>query len=260
MKFIFLIGIWLMAVKATAQVPPKQKFRLYLLAGQSNMAGRGAVEAEDTVVNSRVWMLTKNNEWKLAKEPLHFDKPGITGVGPGLAFGKAMAADTSIIIGLIPCAVGGTSINFWNEGQYDSITKTHPYDDAIRRTKQAMKDGILKGILWQQGESDSDSLRCKGYDEKLAAVVKRFRKDLGESNLLFVAGTIAEFYVDSHPFAKQINEVIEALPGKIKNAVVVQSSGLIHKGDKTHFDSASARELGRRYAEAVKRFYKMNKN
>ncbi len=136
--------MWLIGVKATAQAPAlKQKFHLYLLAGQSNMAGRGAVEAEDTVINSRVWMLTKDNEWKPAKEPLHFDKPGITGVGPGLAFGKAMAAaGTSIIIGLIPCAVGGTSINLWNEGQYDSVTKMHPYDDAISRTKQAMKGGV----------------------------------------------------------------------------------------------------------------------
>jgi hypothetical protein len=92
----------------------KKKFHLYLLAGQSNMAGRGAVETEDTTPHPRIWTLTKDNKWAKAVEPLHFDKPTVVGVGPGFAFAKAMAAaDTNVVIGLIPCAVGGSPISVW---------------------------------------------------------------------------------------------------------------------------------------------------
>lgn len=260
MKRFWLWVCWTM-VAATAAAQPlvaKRAFHLYLLVGQSNMAGRVAMETEDTAKSNRVCMLTKSGDWKPAKEPLHFDKPSVVGVGPGLAFGKALAAmDTTVVIGLIPCAVGGTSIDRWAAGAYDSSTKTHPYEDAIRRAKAAMQSGVLKGILWQQGESDSDSTRAAGYGEKLVTLVKRFRKDLDERKALFVAGTMAEFYTTGHLFAKRINEAIEALPRKTKNALAVSSSGLTHKGDKIHFDAASARELGRRYAEAVKKFYGM---
>ncbi|NIJ52491.1 sialate O-acetylesterase [Dyadobacter arcticus] len=72
-------------------VAPRKQFHLYLLAGQSNMAGRGAVEEQDKTTHPRVWVLTKDNIWQLATEPLHFDKPAVIGVGPGFAFAKAMA-------------------------------------------------------------------------------------------------------------------------------------------------------------------------
>jgi hypothetical protein len=258
MKQVVLIWTGLVVLQSVFAQPgvPKKKFHLYLLVGQSNMAGRGSVEAGDTVTNKCVWMLTKEDGWKPAKEPLHFDKPSAAGTGPGLMFGRLMAeVDTNVVIGLIPCAVGGTSINLWKKGNFDSVTKTHPYADAIKRASMAMKTGTLKGILWHQGESDSDSLKAYGYSEKLVDLVKRFREDLCERKVLFVAGTIAEFYTARHPYAKSINESIEALPLKTKNVMIVSSSGLAHKGDNTHFDSASARELGRRYAKAVKKFY-----
>ena len=128
------------------------------------MAGRGKVEAEDKTPHPRVRMLTINNEWAMATEPLHFDKPTMVGVGPGLAFAKAMAnADTNIVIGLIPCAVGGSPIEVWDRGKFYEPTKTYPYDDALKKTKIALQNGVLKGILWQQGESDSDSIRAKVY-------------------------------------------------------------------------------------------------
>ena len=228
----------------------KKQFHLFLLAGQSNMAGRGKVEAEDKTPHPRVWMLTINNEWAMATEPLHFDKPTMVGVGPGLAFAKAMAnADTNIVIGLIPCAVGGSPIEVWDRGKFYEPTKTYPYDDALKRTKIALQNGVLKGILWQQGESDSDSIRAKVYALKLELLVKRFRKDLKMKKLPFVAGTIAAFYIEKHPYAKVVNEAIEALPKHVKKTYFVSAAGLMHKGDDTHFDAASARILGKRYAE-----------
>ncbi len=174
----------------------KKKFHLYLLAGQSNMAGRGTVEQQDTIRHHRIWVLNKKNEWELAKEPLHFDKPQMVGVGLGFAFAKEMAKiDTNIVIGLIPCAVGGSSISVWETGKYHDATKSYPYDDAIRRTKVTMQHGILKGILWQQGESDCDSLKAMVYATQLELLVKCFRKNLKIKKLPFVAGKIPDFYI-----------------------------------------------------------------
>lgn len=96
-------------------VPPKEKFHLYLLIGQSNMAGRGLVEEQDKVVHPRVVKFAADKTWAPALDPLHFDKP-IAGVGLGSTFGRAMAdADSTITIGLIPCAVGGTPLVRWQK-------------------------------------------------------------------------------------------------------------------------------------------------
>ena len=249
--FVFLLAMTSMLLQnAIAQpIVSKKQFHLYLLAGQSNMAGRGKVETEDTTRHPRVWVLTKNNDWQLAAEPLHFDKPTVVGVGIGFAFAKKMAElDTNIVIGLIPCAVGGSPIDMWQPTKYYEPTKSYPYDDALKRTQLAMQKGTLKGILWHQGESDSDSIKAKVYAQNLVELVKRFRKDLKMKRVPFVAGTIAEFYIEKHPYAEVVNEGIEQLPLKVKKTAIVKASGLIHKGDDTHFDSASARELGRRYA------------
>jgi hypothetical protein len=236
----------------------KKKFHLYLLAGQSNMAGRGAVETEDTTPHPRIWTLTKDNKWAKAVEPLHFDKPTVVGVGPGFAFAKAMAAaDTNVIIGLIPCAVGGSPISVWAATKYYEPTKTYPFDEAIRRTKLALQSGTLKGILWQQGESDSDSTKSKIYGVALEKLVHDFRKELKIKKLPFVAGTIAPFYISTHPYAKWVNEAIEELPRKVKHTASVSATELTHKGDGVHFDSPSARTLGRRFAEV---FQKLNKH
>src|SRR5690349_3741379 len=116
------------ATSATADEPPAN-CHLYLLIGQSNMAGRGKVEKEDKTPHPRVLMLNKDDQWVPAIDPLHFDK-AIAGVGPGLAFGKAMAeADKDVTIGLIPCAAGGSPIAVWKKDAVWAQTKSKPYDD-----------------------------------------------------------------------------------------------------------------------------------
>ncbi len=131
---------------AKIELPVKANFHLFLLAGQSNMAGRGDVEAEDKQPHARVLMLAKDGTWQPAVDPVHYDKAN-AGVGPGRTFGIALAeADTNITIGLIPAACGGSPISTWEPGAYFADTKSPPYDDAIQRAKLAMKDGTLKGI------------------------------------------------------------------------------------------------------------------
>ena len=232
----------------------KNKFHLYLLIGQSNMAGRGTLAERDKQIHPRVFALNRSNEWTPATEPLHFDKPQYVGVGPGLAFGKAMAkADPSVTIGLIPCAVGGSPISVWKQQAYYKQTGVYPYDDAIARCRIAMQRGVLKGILWHQGESDSNPQDGPLYAQRLTALIDNLRKDLGERDLLFVAGTPADAFIERKPDARLVIDAIETVARADSDVYRVSAHGLACKADQVHFNADAARELGRRYAQAVLR-------
>ncbi|MFC5412424.1 sialate O-acetylesterase [Larkinella bovis] len=228
--------------------PPR--LQVFLLIGQSNMAGRGIPEAEDQQPNPRIWMLTKEETWVPARDPMHFDKPKVIGVGPGFPFAKRLAAAyPRLNIGLVPCAVGGSGIDVWKPGAYYEPTKSYPYDDALRRAKKALENGELAGFLWHQGESDSHPEKSDVYGQKLAELVQRFRNDLNAPHVPFVVGTLGDFIVSRNPHAKTINETLQQATKTIPNSYFVLASGLTHKGDSTHFDTPSARTLGQRYAE-----------
>lgn len=235
-------------------LPGRDHFHLFLLVGQSNMAGRGIVEEQDRVVHPRVLTLTKSNTWAPAVDPIHFDKR-VAGVCLGRTFGIELAeADPSVTIGLIPCAVGGSPISSWETGGYHDQTKTHPYDDAIARARVAMRAGVLKGILWHQGESDSSAKKAPLYEEKLHALIARFRTELETPQVPFVAGQLGIF--EERPwneFRKQVDAAHRALPEKVSFAAFVPSDGLTPNADLVHFDAASLREFGRRYAAAYQR-------
>jgi len=231
---------------------PREKLHIYLLAGQSNMAGRGAVAEQDKLVHPRVFMLNRENKWLPAHEPMHFDKPAYVGVGPGLAFGKAMAeADPNAIIGLVPCAVGGSPISTWKHQAYHKQTKSHPYDDALKRGRIALQKGVLKGILWHQGEGDSNVQDGPLYEQRLTELISNFRRELETPDLSFVAGMPADAYVARVPAARFVIDAIKAVAAADKNVYWVSAQGLACKADRVHFNADSARLLGRRYAEAV---------
>ena len=225
------------------------KLHLYLLIGQSNMAGRGVPDAESTQADPRVLMLTKDLKWIPATDPMHFDKPE-AGVGPGIAFGKTMAAaEPDVRVGLVPCAVGGSPISAWKLGAYYAPTKSHPYDDMLVRIREAQKVGVLKGILWHQGESDRSN--CADYGEKLTALIVLLRKDLNSPNVPFVVGELASFDQKNAKDTAQFNAVINGLGTSVTNYACVSSAGMKDKGDHLHFDAASARVIGKRYAEKM---------
>ena len=229
----------------------KENFHLYLLIGQSNMAGRGEIGEQDKQSHPRVFALNKDNKWVPATDPIHFDK-SIAGVGPGLTFGKVMAdSKPGIRIGLIPCAAGGSSLIHWKRGAYHEQTDSKPYDKALKRTTIAMKNGTLKGILWHQGEGDSNEESAPVYEQNLVSFVQRVRKDLGLPDVPFIAGQLGEYWREEHSFARVVNEAIIRLPEYVDNAAVVDSKGLTVKADNVHFNSESAREFGRRYAAAM---------
>lgn len=249
LKLLFILALQITCVPAQPQpAQPDPNFHLYLLIGQSNMSGRGALDAQSKETNPRVFMLTKDLQWKLATDPLHFDKH-FAAVGPGLAFGKAMAqANPKIRIGLIPCAVGGTSIKVWVPGAKDRATKTHPYDDMLKRALAAQKHGVLKGILWHQGEADRASAT---YTNALIELMARLRRDLNAPNVPFVAGELGTFNPKNRAVTEKFNTALKSLQEQEKNYACVSSHGLKDRGDRLHFNTKSARILGKRYAKAM---------
>ena len=153
-------------------------------------------------------------------------------------------------MGLIPCAVGGSPIDAWKPGEFYAPTKSHPWYDAIRRAKLAMRSGVLMGILWHQGESDCSDGLSRAYEAKLHDLVARFRRELDSPDVPFLAGQMGQFA--ERPWSKGerlCDQAHRDLPQKVPHTAFVGSDGLKHRGDKVHFDSASYREFGRRYAE-----------
>ncbi|ODS58586.1 MAG: hypothetical protein ABS36_03390 [Acidobacteria bacterium SCN 69-37] len=228
-----------------------ENLQLFLLAGQSNMAGRGEVAPEDRVAHSRVWMFDRGRQWVPAIEPMHFDKP-IAGAGPGRAFGLAVAeALPDAAIGLIPTAVGGSPITAWEAGVVYQETGALPWDEAIARTKAAMTQGRLRGILWHQGESDGTDTAGPLYEQRLRSLIARFRAEFGDPDLPFLIGQLGRF--DGKPWSHGY-ELVDAAHRRVAAEVpfvaFVSSEGLRDKGDQLHFSAESARTLGRRYAEA----------
>jgi hypothetical protein len=223
---------------------PKGKLELFLLIGQSNMAGRGVVEDQDKQPIAGVWMLDKELEWKPAVDPMHFDKPAIIGAGLGRSFARTLLRlEPNAQIGLIPAAFGGTSLEEWAPGG-------KLFNDAVARTKAALKSGRLRGILWHQGEADSSEAgKATSYSERWVRFITALRSEVGDVPV--VVGQLGEFFgKKGESLAGVVNDQLASLPRKASRVAFVSSEGLTHKGDDVHFDSPSLREFGRRYAHA----------
>ena len=229
---------------------PKEKFHIYLLIGQSNMAGRGIVEPQDTIGNERILRMNRDGNWDVAKDPIHFDKSE-AGVGPGLAFACEMLKEQEedVTIGLLPCAAGGTNISIWLNDDFWHQTKTYPYNNMLLRTKLALKDGTLKGIIWHQGEGDAfDEELMIVYKERLIHLINQIRIAFDKPNLPFIVGELPCF----NSSGKRINPILHEIKENVVSYDVVSGSDLHSLSDKVHLDAASARELGKRYAEKLK--------
>lgn len=232
----------------------KTAFHIFLLAGQSNMAGRGEVANEDNAPIPRVLALGKDGAWHPAVDPIHWDKP-VAGVGLARSFAVAYLADhPGVTIGFVPAACGGSPIAMWKAGAYFDQTNSHPYDDAIARTRVALEHGTLKGILWHQGEADGHPGKSEVYAEALTELIARFRSELGTPDVPFILGQVGRF--EAAPWGEHTKQVYAAqleVAASTPRAAFVSSEGLASKPDNIHFNSESLRELGRRYYEAFRK-------
>lgn len=223
----------------------QEKYDIYLLIGQSNMAGRAFAEGidEDTLQNVLLYKGIEGQPWEKAANPLNKystvrKEMGMQRLGPGYTFARKTAEmNPGRTIALVVNAKGGTSLKEWAPGG-------KLYTEAVNRANAAAEWGTVKGILWHQGEGDAN--KADTYVDSLAVFVQSLRKDLGNDKIPFVAGQI---YPRSATYA-QFNEAILRIPDVIPNSAVVTSEGT-SSFDNLHFDAASQRKMGERYAEKM---------
>lgn len=240
---------------------PLKTLDLYLCIGQSNMAGRGKLSPEvmDTLQN--VYLLNAEGMFEPAVNPLN--RYSTIGkelswqqVGPSYGFAKSMATKKRPI-GLIVNARGGSSIHSWIKNAKQSGGY---YDEAVRRTKEAMKYGKLKAIIWHQGEADCH--QPEAYKEMIIQLMTDLRNDLGMPDLPVVVGQIAQWNWTKKPRipegTKPFNDMIKEISTFLPHSACVSSQGLTPLKNETdpHFNTASQIILGQRYAKEVKKLIK----
>jgi len=241
-RVIALLAVaWLASSHAVAEAPAD--LQLFLLIGQSNMAGRGKVTPADQQTNPRIFMLNRECAWVPAKDPVHFDKPKVAGVGLCSEFARCMAASApECTIGLVPCALGGTSLDQWKPG-------SDLYTNAVARMRIALKNGHLAGILWHQGEADSAEAKVATYPVRFAAMIESLRKDLDAKDVPVMVGELGHFRSSSAPFNAMLPNVSATVPA----CAIISAADLGHGGDKLHFSADALRLFGKRYFDAFQR-------
>uniref|UniRef100_A0A0E0DBL2 Sialate O-acetylesterase domain-containing protein n=1 Tax=Oryza meridionalis TaxID=40149 RepID=A0A0E0DBL2_9ORYZ len=235
-----------------ASRPAAIAMRIFVLSGQSNMAGRGGVHHRrwDGVVPPEcapcpsVLRLTAALDWVEAREPLHadIDTAKTCGVGPGMAFARAVLPrldPPGSGVGLVPCAVGGTAIREWARGE-------RLYDQMVRRARAAAECGEIEAVLWYQGESDAESdAATAAYAGNLETLIANVREDLGMPHLPFIQVALASGN------KKNIEKVRKAQLGiNLPNVVTVDAFGLSLNEDHLHLTTESQVKLGEMLAQA----------
>ena len=231
-------------------------YDVYLLIGQSNMAGRGyMIEGDEDVFDENVFILNDAGEVVPAKNPLNQYSSirkdmSIQRINPGFSFSKKIAEKTGRKVLLVVNAKGGTSIRQWKKGEGGDGF----YEEALRRTKLAMEYGTLKAILWHQGCADSK--RADVYMNDLSELVFNLRADLN-ADVPFVAGELGHWRAHVEKFNKMIRTISKHIPKSswvsAKGCIPIvtkRSNGQPDLKDP-HFDRDSQIILGERYAAKV---------
>lgn len=219
----------------------------FLMLGQSNMAGRGYIHEVTPIYNERIQML-RNGRWQMMTEPINYDRP-VSGISLASSFADGWCyQNLENIIGLIPCAEGGSTLEEW---AVDKVLFRH----AINEAKFAMESSELTAILWHQGESDSVNGNYKVYYEKLLIIVEALRKELNAPDIPLIIGGLGDF-LGKEGFGKScteynlINQELQKFAFEQDNCYFVTASGLTSNPDGIHIDAISQRKFGFRYFEA----------
>ena len=248
-----------MGVNVNAQIAENTKqIHVFLLMGQSNMAGYGHVTEEDKQLKENILKIPTITSppyvWVSASHPLH-NRLKTDKFGLGIPFAeKYLKNHSGVNVGLLPLAWGGAGIDRLNK-----LTK--PYEDAMEKVRAITKDStvIIKGVLWHQGENDTvnDGL-ADSYERKLHQLITDIREDIGDEQLIFIVGDLAEFYGTYKDHSEpqrivninKVRKVLKSLPSKIPYCGYVGTEGCTsHDFNNVHFDRTSYMILGNRYAD-----------
>lgn len=267
-KFFTAILAFTAVITASAQDP---NFHIYLCFGQSNMEGNARYEDKDMEdVNPRfVSMATmddtklgwKKGEWHTAIPPLCRPYTGLT---PADYFGRKMVErlPENVKVGVINVAVGGCDIALFDKVNYGAYLEkqpewmknmcreydNNPYARLIELARKAQKDGVIKGILMLQGETNTGQ---QDWPLKVKNVYENILSDLSlDSNSvpLYAGEVVGE---DVGGRCASHNPVINRLPEVIPSAHVVSSKGCPCATDSLHYSAEGYRILGKRFAEKV---------
>ena len=251
---------------------PDPNFHIYLAFGQSNMEGQGDIETQDQTVDERFQLLwsadagscnqgASMGKWIKAIPPLAHCMGAK--LGPADYFGRTMVekTDSQIRVGIIVVAVAGCSIKLFDKDNYASYAKSqqswmtqrintyggNPYARLIEMAKKAQEEGVIKGIIFHQGETDADDDQ---WPSAVKNVYDNIIKDLDLGNdIPFLAGEVLRSGT-----ASSANGNIAKLPQQSSNFYVVSSEGfnqVLGDGQNVHFTSQEYRDFGKRYAEKM---------
>jgi len=233
----------------------------FILAGQSNMSGRGNLgELPSFPYHYKVKNYANNGTWKDAVEPIDSSSGQVDSVSeddnaaasPGLAFGNALASLLPYHeIGLIPCATGGTTIANW---QKSGTSRSTLYGSMLARAQEASAAGPIKGLLFYQGESDANnSTAASNWGTSFLAMVNDLRTDLELPDLKVIVTKLHADPESLGDYWSTIQAEQEALDGELSGDVaVVDASDLDTKpGDPVHLRTSSLVTLGERYAATM---------
>ena len=267
-KFLLWGALALWGMGVSAQDP---NFHIYLCFGQSNMEGNARIEPQDTAgVDGRFMVMAEvecqdlnrtKGEWYRAVPPLARCHTGLT---PADYFGRTLVANLpeKVRVGVINVAVGGCKIELFDEDscqtyvagapewmqnmvrEYDG----NPYARLVELGRKAQKDGVIKGILLHQGESNTnDSI----WPQKVKKVYDRLLKDLNlePNSVPLLAGELVE--KSQNGACASMNAIIATLPQVIPSAHVISSEGCEGVSDHLHFSAQGYRKLGKRYAQKM---------
>jgi alpha-L-fucosidase 2 len=267
-RLLVLAGLLLLIVNAFSQ---DTNHFVFLCFGQSNMEGFPGVEAQDKgPVDDRFQVLAAvdfpslgrtNGNWYPAVPPLC--RPS-TGLCPADYFGRTMVANLpkNIKVGVVNVSVAGCKIELFDKTNSESYASTAApwmkniikayggasYARLVEMGKLAQKNGVIKGILLHQGESNTND---KQWPNKVRGIYEDLLKDLNlkAEDVPLLAGEVVN--ADQKGACASMNKIIDDLPKTIPTAHVVSSQGCICRPDHLHFTAAGYRELGTRYAQTM---------
>lgn len=227
----------------------------FLLIGQSNMAGRGALDDAPELDNSRLWML-RNGRWQRLYRPVNGDR-AFSGVCLAESFAEAYARKYDVDVGLIPCADGGTSLAQWCIGGL-------LYDHAVAQARLAQRTSTIAGVLWHQGEADCSAHLYPTYAERFQPILDGFRRDLDLHDVPFLLGGLGGFLADCPHDANlanypHVNDALRRVAAENDRVGFVSAEGLTSNLDFLHFNAKSLYEFGLRYFAEFEKYRDPNK-